>query len=76
MNAMKNAPAYGDNAAHGIPDAPEDVMVISQWGCGNYYLEDKQTGEAIRISSEMYWEIIKRAQEIIKTVKENNTTRV
>lgn len=66
-------PSYSDTSDRQIPDAPENVIIISQWGCGNYYLEDTQTGEAIRISSEMYWEIIKRAQELIKTVKENNT---
>lgn len=71
---MKQQPFYRDIA--GQEDQPEDVIIISNWGCGNYYLEDKQTGEAIRISSDMYWEIIKRSQEIIKTVKENNTTRV
>lgn len=66
---MKEQPIYHDIT--GQEDQPEDVIIVSNWGCGNYYLEDKQTGKAIRISSEMYWEIIKRAQEIIKTVEEN-----
>lgn len=69
MGGIKEQPIYRDIA--GQEDQPEDVIIISNWGCGNYYLEDKQLGKAIRISSEMYWEIIKRAQEIIKTVEEN-----
>lgn len=50
---------------------PEDVIVISQWGDGNYFIEDKITGKCVRINSELYWDILKHAENIFKLVGEN-----
>jgi len=50
---------------------PEDDIVLSNWGAGNYYIEDKNNGKTIRISPDLYWKIIDTVQMLIATAEEN-----
>ena len=52
-------------------DMPEQVIVISQWGGGNYYLEDLQRGKTIRITPDTFWKIIEQAHRMINDVELN-----
>lgn len=50
---------------------PEEDIVLSNWGAGNYYIEDKNRNKTIRISPDLYWRIIEQVRELIETVEEN-----
>ena len=50
---------------------PQDDIVLSSWGPGNYYIEDKFYNKTIRINSELYWKIISQVRDLMATVEEN-----
>lgn len=50
---------------------PEDIIAITRWGMGNYYLEDRETGHTIRITPDIYWDIVAKVQQIMKTAELN-----
>lgn len=50
---------------------PIDDITLSNWGSGNYFIEDKTINKTIRISPELYWQIIDRVRALIATVEEN-----
>lgn len=50
---------------------PEEDIVLSNWGAGNYYIEDKNRNKTIRISPGLYWRIIEHVHELIETVEVN-----
>lgn len=50
---------------------PEEDIVLSNWGAGNYYIEDKMVNKTIRISPDLYWKIIDQVRILIATAEEN-----
>ena len=34
---------------------PEDIIAVTRWGGGNYYLEDRELGKTIRITPDVSW---------------------
>ena len=50
---------------------PQDDIVLSSWGAGNYFIEDKFYNKTIRINSELYWKIISQVRDLMATVEEN-----
>ena len=50
---------------------PQEDIVLSNWGAGNYFLEDKSFNKTIRINPELYWKIIGQVRDLIATVEEN-----
>ena len=50
---------------------PEEDIVLSNWGAGNYYIEDKTIGKTIRISPDLYWKIIDQVRILIAPAEEN-----
>ena len=50
---------------------PENILELQQWGAGNYFIEDKITGQVVRISPELFWKILDYAEILMKTIKEN-----
>ena len=50
---------------------PEEDIVLSNWGAGNYYIEDKMVNKTIRICPDLYWRIIDHVRILIATAEEN-----
>ena len=50
---------------------PEDVIAISKWGDGNYFLEDRQIGVTLKITPALYWELVEKAQEVFEVAELN-----
>lgn len=53
-----------------IPN-PEEEILITSWGAGNYFIEDRLINKTIRISPDLYWKIIDQVRVLIDTVWEN-----
>ena len=54
-----------------LPDGPEPVIIITQWGGGNYYIDDCQRGKSIRITPDTFWKIVEQAHHLINDVELN-----
>lgn len=55
-----------------IPEGtPEAVIVVAQWGGGNYYIDDCQRGKSIRITPDTFWKIVEQAHHLINDVELN-----
>lgn len=55
---------------HEMPQ-PEEDIILSNWGAGNYFIEDKPLNKTIRISPDLYWKILDQVRVLIETVEEN-----
>ena len=53
-----------------IPN-PEEEIVLTSWGAGNYFIEDRIINKTIRISPDLYWQIVDKVRVLIATVEEN-----
>ena len=47
----------------------EEVFSIECGGGGNYFLSDHVKGVSIRLTSELYWTIVKQCDDLINLVK-------
>lgn len=50
---------------------PQDDIVLTSWGAGNYFIEDRIINKTIRITPDLYWKIIDQARLLMNTVEEN-----
>ena len=50
---------------------PEDVIVVSKWGDGNYFLEDRQIGVTLKITPALYWDIVGQVQNVFEVAELN-----
>lgn len=73
MIANEHIEEYFMGKANPLPpeDMPEDIIAVTRWGGGNYYLEDRELGKTIRITPDVFWAILEKVHEAMKVAQLN-----